>query len=242
MHPRLVRAAAAPSAPATPAAARTTPRAGRYARSNRGTADLRRTAGPANGKSPIPGCAPACGRPRSPGPPAPASRRRESTRTSSGSPNVEPTEDRRALRRCRTRPPDRPSSARSSGWISAGTPVRPADRDHREHVVEVAVGEQDGGRLQLVAPQHRVDRVLDPDPGVDDRRTPRRRRARRRSNSSRTLGRRCGGPARHRGYRDTICAHGPTVRVRTPLRGYHSAAVPSLPPRKQTRPCQGGPP
>ena len=46
--------------------------------------------------------------------------------------------------------------------------VSPADRRHRIHVVEVAMGEQDGGRAETVLPAYLGHAVLDADPGVDD--------------------------------------------------------------------------
>ena len=48
-----------------------------------------------------------------------------------------------------------------------GDAARAADRRDREGVVEVAVGEQHGGRVQAVLGEHRVELVEHPDAGVD---------------------------------------------------------------------------
>ena len=43
--------------------------------------------------------------------------------------------------------------------------VRPAHRDDREDVIDMAVGQQHRGGLEPVLPEDRVYRVLDPTPG-----------------------------------------------------------------------------
>ena len=60
---------------------------------------------------------------------------------------------------------------RSSPWMYAGRLAAvspPQTGRHRIHVVEVAVGEQDGGRTETVLAAYLGQAVLDPDPRVDD--------------------------------------------------------------------------
>ena len=52
--------------------------------------------------------------------------------------------------------------------MDVGRGVASADGSHGINVVEMTVGEQDGGRFQAVLRQNLRDGVLDADAGVDD--------------------------------------------------------------------------
>ncbi len=73
-----------------------------------------------------------------------------SSQTSSGSVNVRPPKQLLARPRGQSRGPGRTAAPGRPGGCRPECPSRPADRRHRPHVVDVAVGEQHGDRLQPV--------------------------------------------------------------------------------------------
>ncbi len=52
--------------------------------------------------------------------------------------------------------------------VDVGRELTAADRRHGEDMVDVPVGEEHGRGLQPVLREHLAQRLLDPDPGVDD--------------------------------------------------------------------------
>ena len=110
---------------------------------------------------------PGAWRTRSRGRPARPCRRRPAARTSSGSAKVSDAEQRRPDRHADARP--RVGELAAVGGVDVGGDVTGlADRQHREGVVEVAVGEQHGHRVQLVLGDELVQLRDDADARVDD--------------------------------------------------------------------------